>query len=257
VSVSTDTSELPLAMAVSDDGRVAAAAWHDSDVPLKFTVRAYDVATGALLLERTPGAAFGQNNYAGDVALSADGSRLAVGSWGNGSSGPAELVVYDPWNDVKLASFPVNGSVFDVELSADGSRLLAQRIGNHASQGHNQKLIGLYELGGADLSAVGVPALDETVQLDVWGPVGAPALLLLAADLAPSPLPSAGAGWLLLDPDTLLIVDAGVVGPGGSSSLALAVPPVPAIVGLSLFFQGAVAAPLALGETSLKLTALP
>lgn len=257
VLVSTDLSEYPQDLALSDDGAVAVATWHDDDLPLDVTLRAYEVATGALLLERTLGGAVGLENYVGDVAVSADGARIALGTWGNGGSGPSELVVYDTWADTTLASFPAGGSVFDVELSADGRRLLDHRIGNHATQGHIQTFVELHDLGGADLFVVGAPRVGAAVEFHVLGPAGHSALLLLAAGLLPTPLPVGAGGDLLLDPGTLLIVDFGPTDGGGESWRALPIPPLPVLVGQVVFAQGATTGPKALGRSWIGITLLP
>jgi hypothetical protein len=258
VKVATGLTDYPQEMAVSDDGTVAVAAWWNDAEPWKVTVRAYDAVTGDLLMERTQGEPGGDyDNYTGDVAISADGTRFVMGTWGTGVPGPSELVVYDPWADVNVASFPLAGSVFETILSADGRYLLVNRILVHATQGHQFKFAEMYEIGGADLAAVGVPALGETVRLDVYGEEGTPAILLAALALAPAPIPVGVGGELVLDPDTLIILGLGPIGSLGWASLDLEVPVLASLVGLSLYTQGATTGPKALGDTWLKITVLP
>jgi hypothetical protein len=258
LDVFTPLEEYPVELALSDDGSVAVATWKDDSKPYRVWLRAYDVEAGTLLLERKPGdlpASF--TNIPEDVDISADGTRFVMGSWGTGLGGPSELVVYDPWADANIASFPQNGAVFDLDFSADGRFLLVDRILNHPSQGHNTHLVKMYEVGGADLRAVGPPSLGETVSLEVLGPPDVPALLLASLGLAPTPIPVGVGGALALDPNTLLILGIGTTDAGGTASLELDVPVDVSVIGLAVYFQGATTAPKLLGDTWMKLTVLP
>jgi hypothetical protein len=258
LDVLTPLEEVPQVMALSDDGSMAVATWTKDTQPHRFWLRAYDVDTGALLMQRTPGAlpaAFA--NKPVDVDTSADGRRFVMGSWGTGLSGPSELVVYDPWANANIASFPQGSAVMDLDFSADGRFVLTNRFPNHPSQGNSTRFARLYEVGGADLAAVGEPSLGETVRMDVLGPANVPALLLASLGLAPSPIPVGVGGTLALDPNTLLILGIGSTDGTGTASLELDVPVDASIIGLAVSFQGATTAPKLLGDTWMKLTVLP
>ncbi|HZM00653.1 MAG TPA: hypothetical protein VFD43_10415, partial [Planctomycetota bacterium] len=237
LDVPTPDSEWPGDMAVSDDGRVVAAAWYDGALsPWLATARAYDVPSGALLLERELAAnpLSPLQNAVGDLELSAGGERLALGVWGGGTILPSgtvsELTVWDPQADALVASFPASGTVFEVELSADGSRLAAHRLPGHANSGYTTTWVRLYDVGGADLALHGVPSVGGSLTAEVFGPAGATAALLAAAALAPQPLVVGGAGTLFLDPATLAVAGVAPVGAAGSAPIGLAVPAAPALV---------------------------
>ena len=263
LDVPTPDTEVPGDVAVSDDGSVVAAGWYDvTHSHWLAKVRAYDAHTGDLLMERelAGNPLSPLPNVVADLELSADGSRLALGVWGAGvipSSGSvSELTVWDPKADANVASFPDWGTVFEVALSADGTRVACHRLSVHASSGYTATFVQLYDVGGADLALHGVPAIGGPLTADVYGPAGATAVLLAAAGLASPPIVG-GAGTLYLDPDTLGVVALATVGAGGIGQLGLTIPSAPALVGLTLFLQGATLAPASLGHTTLQLTLLP
>lgn len=264
-TVVEDTQPLevqPTDMAVSHDGSLAAASWWDPADPYQVLVRAWDVASGELVFERTPGSGVTPGlgvlqNYPADLALSDDGSRLALGSWGAGALGPAELIVWDVDDQAQLATFPLAGSVMALDMSPDGERLLVLRLGTHNHQGSSVRLVELYEVGGADLLADGPPVLGGQTTLTLHGAPLQPAWLLVSPALLPTPVQAGLAGLLQLDPNGLLLVPAGLADGDGRAQMVLDVPLEPILVGLALQTQGASGAPLQLGANTLALTVLP
>ena len=257
LEVTTPESAPPSDMALSADGRVVAAGWPVPGEPLQAMFRAYDVAAGALLMEHVTQPTFGNQDKITGLSVSDDGNRVAVGKWGAGGQGPAELIVYDPWADSVVASMAPGGSVLGVRLSADGRRVLAHRTNVHAQFGYSASWVELWELPGEDLRVRGTPSLDEQITIDVFGTVGHPALLLAAAGLAATPIPASTGGALLLDPLTLIAVPIGSIAGDGSATRDLDIPPLPSLVGLALYLQGATLSPLALGHTWEKVSILP
>jgi hypothetical protein len=257
LDVVTPATQAPADMAVSDDGSVVAAAWHDSDLaPGKALLRAYDVATGALLLEHEFVGGL-LENAVGDLELSADGSRLALGIWGAISAADVpELTVWAPWQGELVAAFPVSAAVFDVAVSPDGARVAAHRTSAHPNQGYLSTSVRLYDTGGADLTLQGVPSIGGALTFHVYGEPGDGALLLAAPALAAAPIPIGAGGALLLDPAALVVVAPGTVGPFGIFSASLAVPPSATLVGATAYLQGATTGPLDLGTTLLHVTVL-
>lgn len=259
LDITSPNGEVPADFALSDDGSVLAVGWYQPALtPTLCRVEAWHVASGELLLARSfGGAASALDNPISDVALSADGRRLAVGIWGLGVLGPPELTVFDTSTDSELAAFPGSGTVFALDMSPDGQHVLAHRIGNHAEQGHTTSSMKLYDLGGDDLSLSGTPSLGSTLSFDLYGTPGASAWLLSSAGLLPVPLPVANAGNLLLDPNTMVLLPIGDVDGDGVLTRQLDLPSDGVLLGLKLFVQGATLGPKHMGHTALGFRLLP
>jgi len=256
--VVTPPTDAPQDFAVSDDGAVVAAGWHDTTLSSgKAVLRAYDGLTGSLLMEREFVGGLLDNTVT-DVELSADGSRLAFGIWGAISAADVpELTVWAPLQDALVAAFPATSATLEVALSADGARVAAQRTNGHPNQGYSATAVRLYDAGGADLTLKGVPKVGAPLAFSVYGEPGDDALLLAAPALAAAPIHVGAGGPLLLDAGSLVIVGAGTVGPLGVFTAQLAVPPSAAFVGVTAYVQGATSGPLTLGDTLLQVTVVP
>ncbi len=83
-----------------------------------------------------------------------------------------------------------------------------------------------------------IPRVGKDLVLDVYGPAGEPYVLGFAQGKATIPFPPYGT--FMLDPATFVHVFEGVIGPGGVVSPGGPVPNNPALVGFSLYWQGAV-----------------
>jgi hypothetical protein len=260
LELSSVASEAPADFALSDDGSVLAVGFYDLlNAPTSCRIEAWDVDTGTLRLVRSFGGGpdLGLDNPLSDVALSDDGARLAVGIWGLAEPALAELQVFDTTTDSLAAAFPAGGTVFALDIAPDGQRVLASRIPNHAQQGHVVKRLQLYDMGGDDLVLSGSPTLGAEVAFGVHGAPGADAWLLVAAALAPTPLPVGGAGELLLDPDAFLTLPWGEVDADGVLTRNVVLPADVALLGLDLYVQGATTGPLRMGVTALRFALLP
>ncbi|MCI0585856.1 MAG: hypothetical protein L0323_03330 [Planctomycetes bacterium] len=93
----------------------------------------------------------------------------------------------------------------------------------------------------------GTPRVGKPLTVDIRGPA-------LGVSLANASLPIPPLGTLRLDPATLLVVAGGSFDPQGRASLPLLVPPNPALVGGSFFWQAVVGPPPLL--TNLEVTTL-
>ncbi|HKB16972.1 MAG TPA: FG-GAP-like repeat-containing protein, partial [Planctomycetota bacterium] len=96
----------------------------------------------------------------------------------------------------------------------------------------------------------GIPRAGKTLVLDLRGPAFGGWQLAAATGTASIPIPPFGV--LRLDPGTLFAVAVGPFDPQGRASYSIQVPPIPALVGASAYWQAIVGLPLAL--TNLEIT---
>lgn len=242
--------------AVSDDGSTVAGAFYDPTAPARFVVRAYDVPSASLTMERVLSVPLYDNQPTG-VAINADGSRFVVGCWGDGNGVAAELAVYSPASAAPLVEYPQRGSVFSVDISPDGDRFVAARSPRHLGDGLNYTGVELYEFGGEDLVARGRPSIGTTVDFEFHSTPGANAFLLSSPRLAANPLEISGAGTLVLGRTLLESTDLGIVPPSGVATHSLALANDPALVGRTTWYQGLTTFPRRLSRDWVQLTVLP
>jgi hypothetical protein len=248
--VGIDTREV----VVSDDGSTLAAGWWDMGSPSRAIVRAYDLSTATMTMEHVDPATSG-DILPGSIAISADGSRIVVGQWGDGSGTYAELAVYSPTSTVPLRAHMAGGAVYAVDVSPDGKRYAAART--PGNRGFTEASLELYEFGGEDLVVRGTPSLGETITFELHGAPGARAALLRSFALAPTPIDLPGVGTLHLDRATLTRTPIGVVPPSGVAAHSMVVGAEPGMVGRTLWFQGLTSSPRVLTNDFVQLTILP
>ncbi|HET6201957.1 MAG TPA: VCBS repeat-containing protein [Planctomycetota bacterium] len=98
----------------------------------------------------------------------------------------------------------------------------------------------------------GLPRIGKPLTLDLYGPPGG--AWALGAAVATANIPVGSVGTLRLDPPSVFAVVAGSLDGAGRASISFGVPPNPALVGFSVYWQGMVAGPLRF--TNLEVTAL-
>ncbi len=96
------------------------------------------------------------------------------------------------------------------------------------------------------------PRIGKTLTMDLDGFPGAP--WILAWSPASATIPIAHYGILLLDPMSIFVVGSGPLAPGGTASQSFLIPDERALVGLSLYWQSLLGAPLLL--SNLEVTTL-
>jgi len=96
----------------------------------------------------------------------------------------------------------------------------------------------------------GIPRAGKPLDLDLRGPGNG--VWVLAAALGSANIPLPPFGTLRLDPTTLILVGGGTLDPQGRATLSYSVPP--SALGLSIYWQGAVAGPPVL--TNLEVTTI-
>ncbi len=242
---------------ISDDSSTIAYGWTFYNSYLTVRVDALDVATKVGTMTNTATGAGAAQNIVSDVSISADGSRFAVGLWGDASGLVPEVRVFSSSANNPIASLNTPGSVFDLDLSADGQRVVAGSKAVHANTFGNGGRVDLYDVGGEDLQLRGVPRLGATVNFDMHFAPGKNAFLFQALDEDPTPTTYPGIGTLYIDRATMTSTPAGVVPPSGIATKSLLIGTSPSLVGVPLYFQGFSVSPRQLSNDWIKMTILP
>ena len=240
----TDTSlgfAVYTAAAISNDGTTFAAAAYDATSSAQLRVRCWDLTpTSSTLLWSYVGNGTGSLQTTPQaVSISDDGRYIAVGTWGDqGNTSPEVMVFARSGSGVPIASIDTPGSCFDLDLSGDGQFLVVGTKSVHANTFGNGGEGYSYDLGGQDLWLAGTPSIGRSVTLNIDGPVGELVLIAFAAGLVPPVVIPGIGGALELDAAHIYSsFVAGFVPVSGTLPFPLAVPNVPAFVGLPLAAQ--------------------
>lgn len=242
---------------ISDDSSTVASAWTFYGNYLTVRVDAIDVATKTVTMTHTATGTGTLQNVPSSVSISADGSRFAVGSWGDAGNVVPECRIFSRSSNTPLLTLDLPGSVFDCDLSADGQRAVFGSKAVHANSFGNGGKVDLLSLGGEDLALRGVPRIGSTVQFDLYFAPGKNAFLMQSLAEDPTPTTFPGIGTLFIDRSTLTFSPAGVVPAGGIATKNLTIANNPALVGTSLYFQGFSVPPRQVSGDWIKMTILP
>jgi hypothetical protein len=244
------------ALDVCDDGSTIAYGFTYYDTFLTLRVEALDVPTKLVTMTEVAVGSGSLQDVVSDIAISADGQRFAAGTWGEASGAIAELRYYSRSQNAPLARVDLPGSVFDVAISADGQHVAAACKAFHANTLGNGGRIVLFDAGGEDIYLRGAPRLGTAPVFRVPGHPGRPAWLLVSEAAANPPTPFLG-GTLYLDRDRLETLPMGAVLPSGYAELPFTIAPLPALAGVTLYFQGLTMFPQRLSHDWLQVTLLP
>jgi hypothetical protein len=245
------------ALDVSADGSTVAYAFTYYDTFLTVRIEAFDVAAKVVTMTDIATGVGLLQNVVGDIAVCADGSRFAVGVWGDAINSVPELRYYARNQNTALSLVDMPGSVYAVAISADGRRVAAAGKAVHANTLGNGGSIVLLDAGNADFTLEGAPRIGTAPVFKVHGPVGHGAWLIMSEGTASTPIPAFNGGLLYLDRDRLNFFPMGTVGLGGSADAPYTIAAAPGLVGATLYFQGLTLGPRALTEDWLPITILP
>ena len=174
----------------SSDGGTFGAAWYRNTF-LQNRLQLFDPSSSSPIwtYDYTPGAGSYQD-IPTDVELTADGSYIVVGSWGDQLNTNPEVHVFSRDIPYPLMTVDTPGSVFDVDIAAgDGTEAYVTACGKHIHANENGR--------GGDLYSI---RIDGPVTVGD-GPMGPAAAISLAA--RPNPLRGFGTLELrLADPTT-------------------------------------------------------
>lgn len=243
---------------ISADGSTLVAGfnlWNDN---LGVVIRALDVPSRQILMSDTAIGGGTLQNIVSDVAVSADGSRFAVGLWGDQAGLVPELRLYRRDQNAPTWTFDYPGSVYAVDISPDGRRVLVGTKAVHANTYAGGGTVDQHRFASEDFTAHGIPGLGDKVRLDLSGAPNSPALLVMAPRPALAPIQFAGIGGsLYLDRFTMTTRPFGVTDANGDVHADHELPTSPLAVGSTVFFQGFTLIPRQFSNDFVRIVVLP
>lgn len=223
-------TELAKVVDVSADGSVIAVGWWDAATGVDARFEVFDGASGDSLREVLRiGAPGGLQNSPSAVEVSADGRRIACGSWGDGDSDP-ELVLLDLDQARPVLEADLPGSVLHLDLDATGTRVLVAAKHLHANQLGVTGELRLYDTGERDLQLLEAPRPGGRLHLAARTPGASAAWFLIGRE---KEVPFTGG--LALVRQGLRVISAPVQ--DGTSELDIPLPAGQRVLGLSPTIQ--------------------
>ena len=230
-----EPNEIATCVALSADASTYAVAWWNAVDGVSVRLEALDRVAGTRTNHYTqlgPGP-LGLQNLPVELALTEDGSRVALGLWGAGDERP-EVVLLETLGGPPILAADLPGSVYALALSADGTRVAVAAKDEHANLFSTTGTVLLYDTGERDLQLLGAARPGSALGALVRAP-GATQAVFAFGLLAPAPW-SSRIGELRVDfgrPHFFLWRD--VV--GDRASVVVPVSADPALLGLPLAIQ--------------------
>lgn len=177
----------------------------------------------------------GLQNLPSAISMTANGKRVAFGTWGNGID--PEVLLMDKNQAAPVLAVDLPGSVQGLDLDASGTRVVLSHKDTHSNVVSATGGVRLYDTGERDVQQLGVAALGGNLHLAAKRQRSLITMFLVGTEVAPVQV--AGVlGKLLLDRSTLSIQlvpsDA-----NGRSDLDINVPNDPAWIGMPFAVQAA------------------
>ncbi|MEY2745162.1 MAG: hypothetical protein RL112_204 [Planctomycetota bacterium] len=242
---------------VSRDSSTIAWAFNYFDANLKVRVEAFDVATRATTMAEEVVGAGTQQNSTGDIAISSDGSRFALGLWGDQAGSVAQLRLYSRSSSTPVATHSTTGSIFDVDISGDGERVAIAAKNGHANSYSTGGSIALFAFDASDLRIAGAPRVGTSHVVHLRGPANSPVRLLRAPAPATGPSNFGSIGVLRLRRSATTMTTMPASDATGASSLSIALPGNASLVGTTQWYQGFYTSPRRLTADWAQVTILP
>lgn len=245
-------------LAFSEDGSTLVVGAHTAGEWDSARLLSIDVPTQTVLFDVAL-AGGGEHQFLfSEIECSADGRRIAAGTWGDADPAAPELLVFRRDSPIPLLVHQTPGSVLDLDLDPTGDRVAIASKGVHANVWGGGGRIELIEIPTVDLSVAGVPRPGTTVTVEHRARSGDDAQVLVSDALLEAPIedPSLGEGVLWLDPAGLVTLPAVVAGPDDVARTAFAIDGARA-VGDTLYLQAVDLSTGRLSRDWVALTLLP
>jgi hypothetical protein len=244
-------------LGLSRDGNTLVIGWHHYDQNLRVRIETMDVPTKTLTMTDTDVGTGTYQNIVNAISVSDDGSRFAVGLWGDQGDVCPELRFYRRTQNAPVRLHNLTGSVQDLEMSSDGERVAVAYKNAHANSFASGGGFALYAFEEPDLRVLGVPSLGSSVTVSLRGPANAQARLLWAPTAATTPTVFPGMGTLHLSRTQTTIVPIGMTDATGRVSSSFPISAQAGQVGSSIFLQGLFLGPRRLTLDWARVTILP
>jgi WD40 repeat protein len=242
---------------VSGNGSTIVAGFNLWDTILGVRIVALDVPTKTEIQTDTAIGAGAYQNIVSDVAVSYSGDRFVVGLWGDEAGLVPELRFYFRGANQPAVTYDYPGSVYDVDISPDGHRVAVASKAAHANAPAGGGAIDLYAFNNEDFGVRGIPAVGNTLTIDMWGMPSSPVRLLKAPTPAIVPFNWANVGVLYLNRQTLSFQNMGTSNSLGHAVGSFTIPMTTSLIGTQLCFQGLSTSPRRLTQSWVRMTVLP
>lgn len=248
---------------ISDDGSTLVAAFDEAVAFQTVTVEALDLAASIAAGQPvttdtyTIGSTSTYDNVASEVQTSSDGSRIAVGVWGDGGGPTPEVSVFARGTTAPIATYDLPGSVMDLDMSPDGQWLLVGSKAQHYNVLGGGGRLSMLSLGAGDLRVDGVPHIGGSVIVHLRGQPLGNANLMFSNQAAAVPTVFPNIGTLYLRRNGLTLLGAPNCDANGDSSVTLNLPSSAFQVGETFYVQGATSTPRTLTSDWATVTIVP
>ena len=246
------------APALSDDGTTLVAGFQKAGQLMDARIVVVDLEQGALSYQLDLDGGGQLQNLVEDIQVSADGSRFAIGMWGDEDDLVPEVLVYDRDLMLPVLTDHLPGSVNSMDFSSTGDYLTVASKGVHANVWGGGGSVSLYRVGLVDVAINGAPVVGATVDVEHRVREGTSSQVLVSTGLLDTPLEDSlyGAGKLYLDPE--LIVELPLTTADGSHlAISPFLIPQGVAVGTSYYMQAIDLDDGSLSRDWTKLTVLP
>lgn len=230
-------NEVPTKVAVSSNGDTYAASWYLPLAVDHLRCEVFDGAAHTLLNQfQQAGVVGAPQNAPVDLRMTANGSRIAFASWGQGNTSP-DVVLLERGVAQPLMELDLPGSPMGIDLDPAGRRIALVTKNLHANQVGTTGEVRLYDTGERDLELLQPARLGGTLSVDSVHSGAALALFLIGARSAtPTDMPGM-VGQLHLARTNRLRVYGRVADAEGRANLSLAIPAHPSMIGLAQSVQ--------------------
>ena len=246
-------------LSLSPDGtRLACGLLFSSSTPL-VDIRAYNLNIGGMTMHFESTVPGTLKNTINAIDITDDGSRFAVGMYGDEQHSLPEILVFNVDNDQPVLTIDRPGSILDLDMSGDGTRLAATTKGEHVDINGGLGSVDLFDISTdsapAGFSYVGQPSLGSVIRFEHDLEGGNYGRVLASEFLDPNPTVFGSIGTLYLNRSRLDVLPLGALNNSGQMVTPFQVQGVQA--GATLYFQALAVGPRKLTENYIELTVLP